>query len=106
MQQIAIQLPDELSDKQTAYARTMVAYLAAILVENSHFSDQVQAGDSLAPMYQNFLDTGMATLTGSIDGNVPGGPSAFAITTSTITDTSERTGRVFRDPYCAPWTSY
>jgi hypothetical protein len=105
MQQIAIQLPDELSDKQTDYARTMVAYLAAILVENSHFSDQVQAGDSLAPMYQNFLDTGMATLTGSIGGDLPGGPSAFAITTSTI-DTFERTGRVFRDPYCAPWTSY
>jgi hypothetical protein len=83
LNQIAIQVPDDLTDKQNDYARTLVAYQAAILVENSHFSDQVQNGDSLAAMYQQFLDAGLLTLASSVDGNVPGGPSAFSIGTPT-----------------------
>lgn len=107
LDQIAIQLPDALTDKQVAFARRMVGYQAAILVENAHFPEQVESGNSLASMYQEFLDAGLLTLTGSIDGDIPGGPSAFSITTQTDTQyTLERCGRVSRDPYCSPWTSY
>lgn len=95
--QIAISLPDTLTAKQVAVARRMVGYLAAILVENAHFSDQVTSGDSLAAMYQGFLDAGMLTLTDSLEGDLPGGAHAFAITTPTdYQDTLEASGR-------APW---
>lgn len=94
--QVAIQLPDDLTAKQTVQARAMVAYLTAILVLNSHFSDQVESGDTLASMYQDFYDKGMIVLTGSLEGDLPGGPSAFAITTPTdfaaALDASGRTG--------------
>lgn len=104
LDQIAIQLPDALSDKQTGFARRMVAYLAAILVENSHFTDQVQSGDSLAAMYQGFLDAGMLTLADSVDGELPGGPTAFSITTET--DTQDAFGTLAsagRTGYCCDW---
>lgn len=108
LQQVLLAVPniDILNREQVDQVRGVTGYLAAVLVENAHFSDQVEAGDSLVTMYQGFFDAGMASLTGSVDGDLPGGPSAFSITTGTCNDMFERTGRVSRDPYCSPWTGY
>jgi hypothetical protein len=40
--------------KQIAQARRMVAYPPRCSFENSHFSEQVQSGDSLAAMCETF----------------------------------------------------
>lgn len=106
LDQIAIQLPDTLTDKQVAFARRLVSLMAAILVENSHFSDQVQSGDSLAATYQAWLDSGLLKLSESVDGELLGGPSAFSITTETDTQDAvallDQAGRC--SSTCWDWT--
>lgn len=103
LDQTLLEIPDLplLAREQVAQTRAAVGYMAAILVENAHFSEQVNAGESLAGTYQTFYDNAILKLAGAVDGDLPGGPSAFAVTTGTdYVDTLDTAGRLPWDWRC------
>lgn len=81
---VAIQVPRTLNAEQAAYARVMVSYLAAILVEKSHFSEQVESGDSLAGLYTDLLDTGMTSLIGMVNNDNVTAPRVYGTPIGTV----------------------
>lgn len=100
-------VPSDASPEVERAARHIITLRTAQLVETSNWSDQIEPNQGRLDLWASLLEIHEQTLTDAvIDETETPDPSAYSITTRTCTDTFERTGRVRRDPYCSPWTSY
>jgi hypothetical protein len=89
---VLIELPDTVPTALYGTVKTVVALTAAILVETSDFSQQVQQNTARIEVYERLVESHMAALRLAAAGNVPGGsetnPRAYGVPIGTVTAAS------------------
>jgi hypothetical protein len=94
-------VPTDAPDEVLRAARHVVTLQTAIIVESGNWGDQLDTNQARVELWERLLTTHQATLDGAADGDLPGGPTAFAITTPTDNhDAFCRTGRRLWDGIC------